>query len=62
MLRQNRWERPKIVDNRDAVNPRGRGNVDNQDWDLAFGVIGRDFAEGGMTEGIGRRGMGHTGE
>ena len=47
MLRQNRWERPKIVDNRDAVNPRGRGNVDDQDWDLAFGEIGRDFARGG---------------
>ena len=44
MLRQNRWERPKRVDNRDAVNPRGRGNVDNQGWDLAFWEIGRGFA------------------
>ena len=37
-------ERPKgQLINRDAVNPRGRGNVDDQDWDLAFGEIGRGF-------------------
>ena len=45
MLRQNRWERPKRVDNRDAVNPRGRGNADDQDWDLAVEEAGGGFGK-----------------
>lgn len=44
-------ERPRAVDNRDAVNPRGQGNVDDQGWDLAFWEIGRGFERGGKPMG-----------
>ncbi len=39
-------ERPKgQLINRDAVNPRGRGNADDQDWDLAVEEAGRGFGK-----------------
>ena len=39
-------ERPKgQLINRDAVNPRGRGNADDQDWDLAVEEAGGGFGK-----------------